>query len=257
MNQNHLQEYDFSGRVALVTGGTRGIGRQIAFRLGQAGAKVVVNYRSNQVAADLTITEFRKAGMNCTAIAADVSDQQEVLRLVAETEDRMGPIDLLVNNAGVFDYLNHTELDAERWRHTMETNVDSMFYCTWAVKDKMMERQFGRVVNITSIAGLEAKPYAIAYATSKAAMIGFTRSAGHAFASHNVRVNAVAPGLIDTEILADVQQDVLQQLIDRTPAGRIGTVDDVASLVLFLLSEQADYISGQTMVVSGGRVTLP
>ena len=174
-----------------------------------------------------------------------------------QAEEQLGPIDFLVNNAGIFDVASHDEFDEQMWHRTMKINVDGVFYFSWAVKDAMVARCYGRIVNIASIAGLEAKPYAIAYATSKAAVIGFTRSLGQALAADNVRVNAVAPGLIDTEILDGFNQSQLDKLIDITPSQRIGQADEVASMVSFLLSGESDFTVGQTMVLSGGRVNLP
>ncbi|MBK95170.1 MAG: beta-ketoacyl-ACP reductase [Planctomycetaceae bacterium] len=249
--------HDFTNKTAVVTGGTRGIGRAIAQKLASYGARVCINYRASAELAEQVVAELREAGAEAIAIQTDVSEQEEARRLIKEAEQQLGPIDFLINNAGIFDVVAHDEFDEQLWHQTMKVNVDGVFYCTWAVKDAMVARGYGRIVNIASIAGLEAKPYSIAYATSKAAVVGFTRSLGQALASDNVRVNAVAPGLIDTEILHGVDPALLEQLIELTPAKRIGQVDEVADLVSFLLSDESDFIVGQTMVVSGGRVNLP
>ncbi|MBL99436.1 MAG: beta-ketoacyl-ACP reductase [Rhodopirellula sp.] len=249
--------HDFSNKTAVVTGGSRGIGRAIAKQLAAYGARVCINYRASQELAEQVVAEISQAGVQAIAVQADVSDQTQAQRLIAEAQQQLGPVDFLINNAGIFDVVAHDEFDEQLWHRTMKLNVDGVFYCTWAVKDAMVERGYGRIVNLASIAGLEAKPYSIAYATSKAAVVGFTRSLGQALAPENVRVNAVAPGLIDTEILHGVDPALLEKLIELTPAKRIGQVEEVANLVSFLLSDESDFIVGQTMVVSGGRVNLP
>ncbi len=249
--------YDFSGKVAVVTGGSRGIGLAVARRLSACGAKVCINYNASEQRAQQAVDQLRAEGGEAIAVQADVSDQQQAQELMRQAEEQLGPIDFLVNNAGIFDVAAHDEFGEKLWHRTMKINVDGVFYCSWAVKDGMVARGYGRIVNIASIAGLEAKPYAIAYATSKAAVIGFTRSLGQALAADNVRVNTVAPGLIDTEILDGFDQAQLDQLIDITPSKRIGQAHEVASMVSFLLSDESDFTVGQTLVLSGGRVNLP
>ena len=243
--------------TALVTGGSRGIGKDISLRLAAEGAAVAVNYKSNAAAAEQTVSEIEQAGGRAIAAQADVSQPDEVERLVSSVSEQLGPIDILINNAGIFDRISHEETDWELWRRTISINLDSAFLATWAVKESMIERKFGRIVNISSIAGLRPRGMAIAYAASKHGMIGFSRSVAEALAPHNIRVNAVAPGLIDTEILDHVDDADLQALVDATPIPRIGTVEDISRLVFFLVSDQSDFITGQTVVASGGRVTLP
>ena len=249
--------HDFTNKVAVVTGGSRGIGLAVAKQLASYGAKVCINYNSSKERAEKAVEEIRQAGGDTIAVQADVSDLDQAKRLIQQAEDQLGPVDFLVNNAGIFDVAAHDEFDEQMWHHTMKINVDGVFYCTWAVKDSMVARKYGRIVNIASIAGLEAKPYAIAYATSKAAVVGFTRSLGQALAAENVRVNAVAPGLIDTEILEGFDQTQKEHLINITPSKRIGQAEEVAHMVSFLLSDEADFTVGQTVVLSGGRVNLP
>lgn len=249
--------YDFTDKVAVVTGGSRGIGLAVAQQLADYGAKVCINYNASQERAEQAVNQICEAGGKAIAVQADVSDQSQARQLMQQAEQQLGPIDFLVNNAGIFDVAAHDEFDEELWHRTMKINVDGVFYCSWAVKDAMLARGYGRIVNIASIAGLEAKPYAIAYATSKAAVIGFTRSFGQAVAADNIRVNAVAPGLIDTEILDGFEQAQLDHLIDLTPSKRIGQAEEVAKMVSFLLSNESDFTVGQTIVLSGGRVNLP
>jgi len=252
-----MDDQPFREKTALVTGAARGIGKACAVMMGQAGANVVVNYRTSEAAAMQTVEEIESLGVKAIAIQADVSTPEGVDKLVSAIHEQLGPVDLLVNNAGTFDRIGHDQTDWKLWRQTMANNLDSAFLVTWAVKESMIERQYGRIVNISSIAGVRPRPMSIAYAASKAGMIGFARSLAQALAPHNIRVNTVAPGLIDTEILDHVDQQDLQDLIDATPIRRIGTVDDIAELVMFLLSDKSSFMTGQTIVASGGRVTLP
>ena len=246
-----------AGRTALVTGGAKGIGRACCLRLAQAGANVAVNYRSSEPQARETAEEVRKAGVRSHLVRADVSSPEQVAAMVRDVTDALGPVDLLVNNAGVFHFLSHEQTTLDIWRQTLDVNLTGSYLVTWAVKQSMIERGFGRIVNIASIAGLRARPMSIAYAASKAGMIGLTKSLAEALAPHNIRVNAIAPGLIDTEILSGVSQERIDAIVEATPLGRIGHGDDVADAALFLLSEQSSFITGQTLVVCGGRVMLP
>jgi 3-oxoacyl-[acyl-carrier protein] reductase len=247
----------FAGKTALVTGGSRGIGRACCIRLAQAGARVAVNYSSNEAAANETARLVEHAGGVALAVQADVSSAGDVERMVAEITGKLGPVDLLVNNAGVFDYVPHTETTRAIWQRTLDVNLTGAFLVTWAVKDGMIERDYGRIVNITSISALDARPMSIAYSASKAGLVGLTKSLAAALAPHNIRVNAVAPGLIDTEILDGVEPAVLDRLIDATPMKRIGTPEEVAALIFFLLSDESGFTTGQTIVSDGGRVMRP
>ncbi|HTI50072.1 MAG TPA: SDR family NAD(P)-dependent oxidoreductase [Planctomycetaceae bacterium] len=247
----------FANRTALVTGGSRGIGRACCLRLARGGARVAINYRSDEAAARETARLVEAAGARSLVVQADVSVPGDVERMVREVTATLGPVDLLVNNAGVFDYVPHTEATLEIWRRTLDVNLTGTFLVTWAVKEGMVARRYGRIVNMTSISALEARPMSIAYAASKAGVVAFTKSIAAALAADNVRVNAVAPGLIETEILEGVSQQALDRIIDATPMKRIGTPDEVAALVMFLLSDESSFTTGQTIVSSGGRVMLP
>lgn len=247
----------FTNRTALVTGGSRGIGRACCLRLAKAGARVAVNCRSDQAAAEETARLVEAAGARAFIIRADISVPAEVDRMVAEVTAALGPIDLLVNNAGVFDYVPHTATTPEIWKRSLDVNLTGTYLVTWAVKDGMVERGYGRIVNITSISAVQPRPMSIAYSASKAGVVAFTKSVAAALAPHHVRVNAVAPGLIETEILDGVDQQALNRIIEATPMKRIGTPDEVAALVLFLLSDDSSFTTGQTVDASGGRAMLP
>lgn len=248
---------DLNNRTALVTGGARGIGRACCLRLASAGARVVVNYRTNREAADDTVSAILAAGGRAVAIEADVSDELAVARLVAESNSHFGPVELLVNNAGIFEYGPYTELTPAAWRRTMDVNLTGVYLVTWAVKDSMVDRGFGRIVNLSSIAGLRPRAMAIAYAASKAAVVSFTQSTAEAWARLGIRVNAIAPGLIDTEIIEHVADDAKRRLIEATPIPRLGEAREIAEACYFLLSDQSSFVTGQTLVADGGRVMLP
>ena len=252
-----MTEQEFSGKTALVTGGSRGIGRACAEMLARHGARVAVNYRSNANAANDVVRTLQTGGHTAIAVRADVSDETQVQTMVETVEKQLGPVDLLINNAGVFYYATHEETDLELWNRTLACNLTGVFLVTWAVKQQMIERQFGRIVNMSSISALRPRPNSIAYDARKAGVTGSTKSTAEAFAEHNIRVNAIAPGLIETEILDGVDQSVLDRIVESTPLGRIGTPDDVAELARFLLSDESRFMTGQTIVVSGGRVMLP
>ena len=252
-----MSDHSLAGRTALVTGGAKGIGRACCVRLAQAGANVAINYLTSDEQARVTADLVEQAGVRAHLICADVASPEQVTAMVSEVIDALGPVDLLVNNAGVFHFLPHDETSLEIWRKTLDVNLTGAYLVTWAVKPSMIERGFGRIVNIASIAGLRPRPMSIAYAASKAGLIGLTKSLAEALAPHNIRVNAIAPGLIDTEILSDVSQERIDAIVHSTPLGRIGSGVDVADAALFLLSEQSSFITGQTLVVCGGRVMSP
>ena len=248
---------ELDGRTALVTGGSRGIGRATCVRLAQEGASVAINYASNEAAALETQRLVEAEGAHGQIVQADVSDPGDVARMVGETERGLGPVDLLVTSAGIAPDETWGEVAFDVWRRTMAVNLDGTFLPIMAVKDGMIARGFGRIVCFASIAGLRPRPSMLAYSTSKAAVVGFARSCSEAFAPA-VRINCIAPGLIDTDMpAASLDPAVRQRMIDATPLKRIGHPEELAELALFLLSERSSFITGQTYVADGGRVTLP
>ncbi len=248
---------DLEGRTALVTGGAKGIGRACCKLLAQAGVQVAINYRSSQKQAEETAQLVEAAGSVAHTIRADVSLPEQVKSMVVQVQEALGPIDLLVNNAAVFDMASHEETTLKVWRQTLDINLTGTYLVTWAVKDSMIKRRWGRIVNISSIAALRARPMAIAYSVSKAGIIALTKSLSTALAPYDIRINAVAPGLIDTDMAADMGQETMNRLISNTSISRLGTPGEIANVVLFLLGEQSSFITGQTIVSSGGRVHLP
>ena len=254
------QSTEFSGKVALVTGGSRGIGRAICVRLAKAGAWIAINHSSSLEAANETLSQIRSAGGDGAIYQANVADFQQVDQMVTRIEHDQGPVDLLVANAGIASYQDDRDMPIELWREILSVNLDGTFHCFWRVKEAMRERQYGRVVCISSINGIAPSSLRpdrlIAYGTSKSAMIGFARNCAVAFGPE-IRVNCVAPGLIKTDMTEGMTDEMRQKIIDATPVRRVGEPSDVAELTYFLLSDAASFITGQTYLTSGGLVTLP
>jgi 3-oxoacyl-[acyl-carrier protein] reductase len=248
---------EFAGRTALVTGGSRGIGRAVCVRLAQEGARVALNYTNNEAAAAEARAAVEAAGAECMSVKADVSDPEAVAAMVAEAERGLGPIDLLVTSAGIAPTEARGAVPFETWRRIMAVNVDGTYLSIMAVKDGMIERGYGRIVCFASIAGLRPRPAMLAYGTSKAAVISLARSCSEAFAPQ-IRVNCIAPGLIDTDMpAASLDEATRQRMVEATPLKRIGRPEEMAELALFLLSERSSFTTGQVYVADGGRVTLP
>ena len=244
---------EFAGRTALVTGGSRGIGRSTCRMLAEHGARVAINYARNEEAANAALDMVKSAGAEGMIVQADVSSEADVDRMVGEVRTRLGPVDLLVNNAGIAKNQPHSELAFADWKRMFEVNVDGVFLTTWAVKDEMIERGFGRIVNVASLAGIILKKDMIHYATTKAAVISLTRHCAEAFAPHNVRVNCVAPGLTDTDLAGSGNPGMIDRLIASTPMGRMALPGEMASVIRFLLSEDSSFVTGQTVTACGGR----
>ncbi len=243
----------FEGRNAVVTGGARGIGKAISLMLAREGAKVAVNYERNANAARETLKLIEEAGGQGIIVQADVASESDVDRMMAMTREQLGPIDLLVNNAGIAETVPHTQVTFASWKRMLDVNLDGTFLTTWAIKDEMIARRFGRIVNVASLAGLVKKKDMIHYATAKAAVIAFTRHCAEAFAPHNVRVNCLAPGLTETELSKTANPGLVDKLIGITPMGRIAQPEEMAAVVRFLLSDESSFITGQTLAACGGR----
>jgi 2-dehydro-3-deoxy-L-rhamnonate dehydrogenase (NAD+) len=235
-------DYRFSGRVALVTGGASGIGAAVARRLAAEGAKV----------ASLDVHPRPTDGV--LSIACDVSRSADVDAAVGEVEDELGPVDVLVCSAGIpGESLPSLQITDEEWRRVLAINADGVFFCNRAVARGMVERGYGRIVNVASIAGKEGNPMAAAYSASKAAVIALTKAIGKDLARTGVLVNRVAPAVIETPILAGVSQEHVAYMVERIPMGRMGEPDEVAALVCWLASEECSFSTGATYDISGGR----
>ena len=243
---------DLSGKVVVVTGGSRGIGRAIAGRLAECGAHVAVVAR-DQVRVSSAAAELAGSG-NKLGIGADISSADEAAAMIAKVEDELGPIDVLVNNAGVTRDGLLVRMSEEDWDAVLDTNLKGAFNTMKAVGRGMMKRRSGRIINITSVVGLTGNRGQANYAASKAGLIGLTKSVAKEMASRNVLVNAIAPGFIETDMTREVPEEATKALLDQIPLGRLGSADDVAGAVAFLASDLAGYITGQVLVIDGGMV---
>ena len=235
-------DYRFSGRVALVTGGASGIGEAVVRRLASEGA-AVASFDLQPAAADGVL-----------ALAGDVSKSADVDAAVKRAEAELGPLDVLVCSAGVpGDSLPSLEISDEEWRRVLAINTDGVFFCNRAAAPGMVERGYGRIVNVASIAGKEGNPMAAAYSASKAAVIALTKAIGKDLARTGVAVNCVAPAVIETPILEGVSEEHIEYMVERVPMGRMGRADEVAALICWLASEECSFSTGATYDISGGR----
>lgn len=246
------EQLPLAGRVALVTGSSQGIGRAAAYRLGQAGADVVINYRSNADAAAEAKASIEGLGRRCIVVKADVSNEEDVAHLFSEATSSLGPVTILVNNAGTTRDKLILQMSLADFEHVMDSNVRSTFLCTKAALRGMMKARWGRIVNIASVAGLLGSAGQANYGASKAAIIAFTISTAREMASRNITSNAIAPGFIPTELTANLTEQQRKFILDSTPLGRFGTTDEVAAAISFLCSPEAGYITGQVLGVDGG-----
>lgn len=243
-----------SGQAALVTGASRGIGRAIALKLAQNGVAVIVNYVGNQAAANEVVAEILAMGGTAVAIRADVSQNQDVKDLVAEIKDKFGRLDILVNNAGVTRDTLLLRMKEEDWEKVIATNLTGVFNCSKEALRLILKSDNGSIINITSVVGLMGNPGQCNYGAAKAGVVGFTKSLAREVAGKNIRVNAVAPGFIATDMTSVLSEEQVEKLKVQIPLGRLGTPEDVAEAVLFLALPISRYITGQTLNVDGGIV---
>jgi len=235
-----------------VTGGSRGIGRAIATKLASEGAQVVVNFNSGQDQAEAVVTEIVDAGGSAFALQADVSDSGSVDAMVTEAITLMGAIDILVNNAGITDDTLLVRMTPERWSKVIETNLSGSFNCLQRCAKHMMKQRYGRIINLSSVVGLDGNAGQSNYAAAKAGIVGLTRSVAKELAPRGITANAVAPGFIETEMTKELSDDNRAAILRQIPAGRFGRTDEVAGLVAYLASEQAGYLTGTVVRIDGG-----
>lgn len=239
-------------KVAIVTGGSRGIGRAIAIHLAAQGHAVAVNYASNSAAADEVVRQIESAGGAAIAIAADVGDPDAVTAMVETAAEALGPVSVLVNNAGITDDGLMLRMSVEQWDRVIATNLRSVYLCTKAVLKGMIRAKGGRIINISSVSGVSGNPGQANYAASKAGVIGFTKSMAKEVGSRGITVNAIAPGFIATDMTEALGDDMTERVAEQISLGRLGRPEEVASVVGYLASDEASYITGQTIVVDGG-----
>ncbi|HEU0020431.1 MAG TPA: 3-oxoacyl-[acyl-carrier-protein] reductase [Dehalococcoidia bacterium] len=250
-----MADVDLAGKVALVTGSSRGIGAAIACRLARSGASIGVNYNHNQDAAEQVVTNIVAAGGDAFALAGDVSQEESAHAVVKQANQRWGRIDILVNNAGITRDRLLLRMTLEDWDQVLDVDLRSAFLCTKFVMPQLIKRRRGRVINISSVVGIGGNPGQANYAAAKAGLIGFTKAVAREVASRNVTVNAVAPGFIDTGgMVEQLTEQARQQILARIPLGRFGSGGEVAEVVAFLCGKGGDYITGQVLTIDGGLI---
>lgn len=247
---------DLSGKSAVVTGGSRGIGKAIVLRLAEQGADVCFSYVSNAESAQQTAKEVEALGRRALPVQANVTDPEAAEALVKAALDAFGKVDILVNNAGITRDDLIMRMTPDTWRDVLETNLFGAFYTLKAVTRPMLRAKSGRIIQITSVSGQAGQMGQANYSSAKAGLIGLTKAAARELASRGITVNAVAPGFVLTELTQDLNDDLKAQITERTPLGRFGTTEEIAYAVAFLASDEAAYITGQVLAVDGGLVMM-
>jgi 3-oxoacyl-[acyl-carrier protein] reductase len=246
--------HTLADKVAVVTGGSRGIGRAIALRLASAGAKVIINYNKSEEKAKSVLEELKAKGGEGEILRFDVSDEKEVTESFSYISKKYDKINILVNNAGIARDNILIRMKSEEWHEVMKVNLDSVFYCTRACLRSMLKQRSGVIINMTSVVGIMGNPGQANYCAAKAGVIGFTKSIAREVASRNIRVNAVAPGFITTDMTLQLSEEVKKNILLALPSQRFGTPEEVAELVYFLVSDSASYITGQVIGINGGML---
>jgi 3-oxoacyl-[acyl-carrier protein] reductase len=240
------------GRTALVTGGSRGIGRAVALALAEEGADIAVNYVSSETAARDVVDHARKMGRKAVLAQADVSDYPDTFRMAQDVLREFGHLDILVNNAGINSDTTFVKMNHAAWRRVLGTNLDGVFNCTKVFVDQMLAQNYGRVVNMTSVIGQIGNFGQANYAASKAGVAAFTKSLAKELAGRGVTVNAIAPGFIETEMVASIPDKVKERLLAQIPLKRFGTAEEIARAVVYIVSSDGDYITGSELSINGG-----
>lgn len=240
------------GKTALITGASKGIGREIALKFASHGADIIFLYRNNHKLAETLTKEVQDMGKRALALQVDVSDYEDVQRVHARMGEAFGSIDILVNNAGLFQDSLFINMEQEQWDRVIHTNLTGTYHCTRIFMEELLKGSGGAVINMTSIAGIYGNVGQANYSASKSGIIGFTKALAKELAGKNIRVNAIAPGFIETGIWKDLPEHILEKAIRRIALRKVGAASDVASTALFLASEHAGYITGQVIEVDGG-----
>lgn len=241
-----------SGKCAVITGATRGIGREIALKYASLGANIVINYRSSDAEAIELKDELEKLGVNTLIVKADVSDFEQASNLINEAKNAFGRIDILVNNAGITKDTLIIRMTEEDFDKVIEVNLKGAFNCLRAVSPIMLKQKSGKIINMSSVVGVLGNPGQVNYCASKAGVIGMTKSLARELGSRNITVNAIAPGFIDTDMTKVLTEEQKKSMLTQVPLKRLGTTEDVANLAAFLASDGSNYITGQVISVDGG-----
>ncbi|MFL6559319.1 MAG: 3-oxoacyl-[acyl-carrier-protein] reductase [Bacillus sp. (in: firmicutes)] len=245
---------NLEGKAALVTGASRGIGREIALELARQGANVAVNYSGSESKANEVVDEIKALGREAIAIKCDVSNSEEVAAMVKGTIDNFGKLDILVNNAGITKDNLLMRMKEEEWDDVININLKGVFLCTKAVTRQMMKQRVGRIINIASVVGVSGNPGQANYVAAKAGVIGLTKTAAKELASRNITVNAIAPGFITTDMTDKLSEEVKAEMLKQIPLARLGEPKDIAKMTAFIASEDSAYMTGQTLHINGGMV---
>ncbi|MFS0787064.1 3-oxoacyl-[acyl-carrier-protein] reductase [Shouchella sp. 1P09AA] len=242
----------FTGQTAIVTGASRGIGKAIALELAKNGANIVVNFAGNEAKAEEVVSEINALGREAMAIRANVAVEDEVKGMIKETVTRFGSVDILVNNAGITRDNLVMRMKESDWDEVLAINLKGVFHCAKGVSRQMMKQRSGRIINVASVVGVLGNPGQANYVAAKAGVIGLTKTLAKEFASRNILVNAVAPGFITTDMTNELEGETKDTLLGQIPLAKLGQPEDVARVVRFLASEDAAYMTGQTLHVDGG-----
>lgn len=245
---------DIKGKVALVTGGSRGIGKEVAKKLASFGANLIINYTSREEVALETKKEIEDFGVKCMVVKCDVSKSEEVNLMVDDVIKEFGQIDILVNNAGITRDGLLMRMKEEDFDKVIDINLKGVFNCTKAVSKPMMKKKFGKIINMSSVVGIVGNPGQANYCASKAGVIGFTKATAKELASRNININAIAPGFIDTDMTNVLSDDLKNTMLKSIPKNEFGKPEDVANVVAFLASSMSRYVTGQVINVDGGMV---
>ncbi|MDR3255923.1 MAG: 3-oxoacyl-[acyl-carrier-protein] reductase [Synergistaceae bacterium] len=240
------------GRVALITGASRGIGRAIAVELGSKGCRVAINYQNSEAAAEETRRAIQASGGEAIVVRADVSDSGEVKKLFETVNKELGPVEILVNNAGITRDNILMRMTDEEWDVVLRTNLNSVYYCARAAIRSMLKARFGRIVAVSSVSGLVGNAGQVNYAAAKAGILGIVKSIAREAGSRGVTANVIAPGYVETDMTAALAEAAKTAILARIPAGRYGAPEDIAKAAVFLVSDDASYINGQVLAVDGG-----
>ncbi|AUM65936.1 3-oxoacyl-[acyl-carrier-protein] reductase [Brevibacillus sp. 7WMA2] len=240
------------GKVALITGASRGIGRAIALKYAEAGANIIVNYSGNEAKAQETVAEIEKLGREAIMIRANVGNTEEAENMVKAALERFGKIDILVNNAGITRDNLLMRMKESEWDEVINVNLKGVFNMTKALTRPMMKQRSGSIINITSVVGVLGNAGQANYVAAKAGVIGLTKTTARELASRNIKVNAIAPGFVDTDMTDVLPEDVKSGILAQIPFNRLGSADEISSVALFLASDASSYMTGQTLHVDGG-----